>query len=119
MRVSPESARAEAVAALRASDPVLRGVIDSVGADNVLDPESRLAPDATALEQDLMIAEVIQSALEPVARGLDQLKALRETGVFDAGGYGIIVLVAGIAGALNGEHLEPDPGSRRPPASSS
>ena len=45
MRVSPESARAEAVAALRASDPVLRGVIDSVGADNVLDPESRLAPD--------------------------------------------------------------------------
>ncbi len=33
------------MAALRASDPVLRGVIDAVGPDNVLDPRSRLAPD--------------------------------------------------------------------------
>jgi DNA-3-methyladenine glycosylase II len=33
------------VAALRASDPVLRGVIDRVGSDNVLDLGSRLSPD--------------------------------------------------------------------------
>jgi DNA-3-methyladenine glycosylase II len=33
------------VAALRASDPVLRAVIDAVGADNVMDPGSRLSPD--------------------------------------------------------------------------
>jgi DNA-3-methyladenine glycosylase II len=33
------------VDALRASDPVLRAVIDAVGAANVLDPRSRLAPD--------------------------------------------------------------------------
>jgi DNA-3-methyladenine glycosylase II len=42
---SHKSARAKAVAALRASDPVLRGVIDRVGPDNVLDPVSRLSAD--------------------------------------------------------------------------
>lgn len=37
--------RNRAVDALRASDPVLAGVIDAVGADNLMDPRSRLAPD--------------------------------------------------------------------------
>jgi DNA-3-methyladenine glycosylase II len=42
---SRKSARATAVAALRASDPVLRGVIDAVGPDNVGDIAARLSSD--------------------------------------------------------------------------
>jgi DAK2 domain fusion protein YloV len=67
---------------------------------------ARLGQDATAGEQDLVIAEVIQSALEAgeesVKRGPDLLPVLREAGVVDAGGYGLTVLLAGIVGALRG-----------------
>jgi len=85
--------------------------------------ESRLAPDATALEQDVMIGEVIRAALESgrdsVARSPDRRDALREAGVVDAGGYGIVVLLAGMADALGGERGGRDPGADRPPRSSS
>jgi fatty acid kinase len=67
---------------------------------------SRLSADATAWEQDLVIAGVIESALEAgqdsVKRGPDLLPVLREAGVVDAGGYGLTVLLAGIVGALKG-----------------
>ncbi len=66
----------------------------------------RLGPDATAEEQDAMIADVIERALdagkESVARGPDLLPVLREAGVVDAGGYALTVLLAGIIGALRG-----------------
>jgi DNA-3-methyladenine glycosylase II len=39
------AARPDAVAALRAADPVLRAVIDEVGPDNLGDPSARLSPD--------------------------------------------------------------------------
>jgi DAK2 domain fusion protein YloV len=72
---------------------------------------ARLGEDATAGEQDLVIAKVIQSALEAgeesVKRGPDLLPVLREAGVVDAGGYGLTVLLAGIVGALRGS--EPPP----------
>jgi DAK2 domain fusion protein YloV len=68
--------------------------------------EPRLRPDVNALEQDLAIAEIIERALEAgkhsVDRGPDLLPALREAGVVDAGGYGLVVLLAGIVGALRG-----------------
>jgi fatty acid kinase len=68
--------------------------------------EGRLGPDATAGEQDLVIAEMIERALESgqesVNRGPDLLPILREAGVVDAGGYGLVVLMAGIVGALRG-----------------
>jgi uncharacterized protein len=67
---------------------------------------ARLSADATAGEQDLVIAGVIESALEAgqdsVKRGPDLLPVLREAGVVDAGGYGLTVLLAGIIGALKG-----------------
>jgi DAK2 domain fusion protein YloV len=69
-------------------------------------PAARLGPDATAAEQDELIAEVIERALEAgqesVKRGPDLLPVLREAGVVDAGGYAITVLLAGIIGALRG-----------------
>jgi uncharacterized protein len=68
--------------------------------------DARLGPDATVLEQDAVIAEVIERALEAgqesVKRGPDLLPVLREAGVVDAGGYGLTVLLAGIVGALRG-----------------
>jgi DAK2 domain fusion protein YloV len=68
--------------------------------------DGRLGPDATAAEQDLMIADVIERALdagqESVRRGPDLLPVLRDAGVVDAGGYALTVLLAGIVGALRG-----------------
>jgi fatty acid kinase len=71
----------------------------------------RLGPDATAEQQDAMIADVIERALEAgkesVARGPDLLPVLREAGVVDAGGYALTVLLAGIIGALRGSAAPP------------
>src|SRR5207248_2478933 len=67
---------------------------------------ARLGDDATAIEQDLVIAEVIERALEAgqesVRRGPDLLPVLRHAGVVDAGGYGLTVVLAGMVGALRG-----------------
>ncbi|MFL5824315.1 MAG: DAK2 domain-containing protein [Solirubrobacteraceae bacterium] len=69
-------------------------------------PDARLGPEATAEEQDRVIAEVIEQALEAgqesVKRGPDLLPVLREAGVVDAGGFAVTVLLAGIIGALRG-----------------
>ena len=69
-------------------------------------PDARLASDASAEEQNEVIATVIERALKAgessVARGPDRLVALRRAGVVDAGGYALTVFVAGIIGALRG-----------------
>jgi fatty acid kinase len=68
--------------------------------------EARLGPEASDDEQDAVIADVIERALEAgqesVRRGPDLLPVLREAGVVDAGGYALTVLLAGIIGALKG-----------------
>jgi hypothetical protein len=74
-------------------------------------PNGRLGEDAADDEQDAVIAEIIERALEAgqesVKRGPDLLPVLRDAGVVDAGGYGLTVLLAGIVGALRGS--EPPP----------
>jgi uncharacterized protein len=71
----------------------------------------RLSEDSTAVEQNAVIAQIIERALEvgkdSVERGPDLLPVLREAGVVDAGGYGLTVMLAGIIGALRGS--EPPP----------
>ncbi len=68
--------------------------------------DSRLGPEASADQQNTVIADVIERALEEgkesVKRGPDLLPVLREAGVVDAGGYGLTVILAGIIGALRG-----------------
>jgi uncharacterized protein len=70
----------------------------------------RLGPDATAQEQDELLAEVLENALEAgkeaVARGPEQLAILRESGVVDAGAYGLTVILAGCLAALRGDTPE-------------
>ena len=66
----------------------------------------RLGPEATAEEQDQLLAEVLENALEAgkeaVERGPEQLAVLREAGVVDAGAYGLTVIIAGCLAALRG-----------------
>ena len=67
--------------------------------------------------QDLLIAEVLENALDAgqqsVRRGPDLLPVLREAGVVDAGGFGLTVIFAGVIAALRGteapelDHHEP------------
>jgi uncharacterized protein len=67
----------------------------------------RLGPDATAEEQDDLLAEVLENALEAgkeaVERGPEQLAILRESGVVDAGAYGLTVILAGCLAGLRGD----------------
>lgn len=73
--------------------------------------DARLPAQASALEQNVVIAELVERALEAgrdsLARGPELLPVLREAGVVDAGGYGLVVMLSGIAGALRG--LAPTP----------
>jgi len=72
-------------------------------------PERRLDPDAPPEQQDAVIAEVLEHALDAghqsVQRGPDLLPVLREAGVVDAGGYGLTVVFAGVIAALRGSEV--------------
>jgi hypothetical protein len=85
---------------------VVREMAHRVASELAHSQSARLGRDATVLEQDEVIAGVIESALaagqESVRRGPDLLPILRDAGVVDAGGYGLTVLLAGIVGALRG-----------------
>jgi DAK2 domain fusion protein YloV len=67
----------------------------------------RLEPATAAREQDVAIAEALESAVaagqESVKRGPERLAALREAGVVDAGGYGLTIIFAGVVAALRGD----------------
>jgi uncharacterized protein len=70
-------------------------------------PTPRLAPDAEGEEQQRVLADVLEEAIAAgeasVRRGPDMLPVLREAGVVDAGGYGVIVIFAGVVAVLRGE----------------
>jgi len=67
----------------------------------------RLQPEATSNQQDQLLAEVLENALEAgkeaVESGPEQLAVLREAGVVDAGAYGLTVILAGCVAALRGK----------------
>jgi DAK2 domain fusion protein YloV len=70
-------------------------------------PTPRLGPDAEGEEQQRVLADVLEEAIAAgeasVRRGPEMLPVLREAGVVDAGGYGVIVIFAGVVAALRGE----------------
>ena len=66
------------------------------------DPEAQNVMIAAALERAIVAGEA------SVKRGPELLPALREAGVVDAGGYGVIIIFAGIVAALKGEAPELD-----------
>jgi uncharacterized protein len=85
---------------------VMREMSVQVASETARMPDARLAPDASAEEQNAAIARVTVRALEAgetsVQRGPELLPVLREAGVVDAGGYAVTVFIAGIIGALAG-----------------
>jgi len=89
----------------------IRAMAHRVSHDIAHMEKTRLGEDATPEEQDALIADVLERALdaakEAVERGPDQLPVLKEAGVVDAGAYGLTVIVAGVVAALRGRrHIE-------------
>ncbi|HET8592254.1 MAG TPA: DAK2 domain-containing protein [Solirubrobacterales bacterium] len=68
---------------------------------------TRLAQDTTAAEQDVLLADLLETAVRDgeraVARTPEQLEILRESGVVDAGAHGLVVILAGVVGGLRGD----------------
>ena len=98
---------------------VMRDMATSIAHDlaHLPDDQRRLAAAADAETQNLLIAAALERAIvageASVQRGPELLPALREAGVVDAGGYGVIIIFAGIVAALKGteapklEHYAP------------
>ena len=72
--------------------------------------KQRLGPDASEEEQDAVLAEVLERAIadgeRAVARTPEQLEVLRESGVVDAGGHGLVLILAGVVAGLRGDGAE-------------
>jgi dihydroxyacetone kinase-like predicted kinase len=83
--------------------------------------EVRLSPDASPTEQDVLLAELLEDAVREgeaaVARTPDQLEILRESGVVDAGAYGLVVILAGVVAGLRGDSTVPSGVPHYAPAS--
>lgn len=69
--------------------------------------KQRLGSDVTEEQQDAVLAEVLERAIEDgeraVARTPEQLEVLRESGVVDAGGHGLVLILAGVVAGLRGD----------------
>src|SRR4051812_28394439 len=88
----------------------VRAMAHRVAQDLAHMDQTRLRPGTPAEEQDQLLADVLSRALDAasdaVERGPDQLRALREAGVVDAGAYGLTVIMAGVLAALRGGEVE-------------
>src|SRR3954467_4979321 len=71
------------------------------------DDRQRLGQGVTDEQQDAVLAEVLERAIEDgqraVERTPEQLEVLRESGVVDAGGYGLVLILAGVVAGLRGD----------------
>src|SRR3954451_11243405 len=74
--------------------------------------KTRFDREVSDAEQDAVLAEVLERAIEDgeraVARTPEQLEVLRESGVVDAGGHGLVLILAGVVAALRGDGEEPE-----------
>jgi DAK2 domain fusion protein YloV len=72
--------------------------------------KQRLGRDVSEEEQDAVLAEVLERAIadgeRAVARTPEQLDVLRESGVVDAGGHGLVLILAGVVAGLRGDGAE-------------
>jgi len=69
--------------------------------------KQRLGREVSDEQQDAVLAEVLERTIEDgqraVARTPEQLEVLRESGVVDAGGHGLVLILAGVVAALRGD----------------
>jgi uncharacterized protein len=72
--------------------------------------KQRLGRDVSDEQQDAILAAVLERAIEDgeraVARTPEQLEVLRESGVVDAGGHGLVLILAGVVAGLRGDDAE-------------
>jgi DAK2 domain fusion protein YloV len=85
--------------------------------------KQRLGRDVGEEQQDAILAEVLERAIEDgeraVARTPEQLEVLRESGVVDAGGHGLVLILAGVVAGLRGDGAEvPEVSHHEPPRAS-
>jgi DAK2 domain fusion protein YloV len=72
--------------------------------------KQRLDRGVPQAQQDAILAEVLERAIadgqRAVERTPEQLDVLRESGVVDAGGYGLVLILAGVVAGLRGDGAE-------------
>jgi uncharacterized protein len=100
-----QALRGASDAAYRAVRRPVEGTMLSVIRELAEEAEAR-APEQPAIG-DLLV-DLVRRGEAAVARTPEQLQVLRDAGVVDAGGAGLLELVRGIAAAVSGEAL-PDP----------
>lgn len=70
--------------------------------------KQRLDRGVSDAQQDAVLAEILEKAVadgqNAVERTPEQLEVLRESGVVDAGGYGLVLILAGVVAGLRGDH---------------
>jgi DAK2 domain fusion protein YloV len=85
---------------------VMREMATCVASEIAHMGDTRLGTTAHPAVQNAVIADVLERALrageEAVRRGPEQLAILRESGVVDAGGHALTVIIAGVIAALRG-----------------
>jgi DAK2 domain fusion protein YloV len=81
--------------------------------------KQRLGRDVGEEAQDAILAEVLERAIEEgaraVARTPEQLEVLRDSGVVDAGGHGLVLILAGVVAGLRGDAAMPEVAHHEPP----
>ena len=86
---------------------VVREMAHRVATELAHMPDRRLNGHVDPDTQDSVLATTLERALDAgqqsVKRGPELLPVLREAGVVDAGGYGLVVLFAGMIAALRGD----------------
>src|SRR3954471_7892333 len=69
--------------------------------------KTRFDREVSDAEQDAVLAQVLEKAIEDgeraVSRTPEQLEVLRESGVVDAGGHGLVLILAGVVAGLRGD----------------
>jgi DAK2 domain fusion protein YloV len=104
------AASTEAYAAVR--EPV-EGTMLTVMRELAEEAEARSSPGVQPAE---LLAALVARGEDAVARTTEQLDVLRQAGVVDAGGAGLLELVRGIAAAVTGEELPAPPPAEPLPA---
>jgi uncharacterized protein len=98
--------RAASDAAYRAVREPVEGTMLSVIRELAEEAEARAGD---TLGVDAFLAELIRRGEDAVARTPEQLDVLRQAGVVDAGGAGLLEIVRGIAAGVAGEELPGEP----------
>ena len=98
--------RAASDAAYRAVRRPVEGTMLSVIRELAEEAED---PRNAALEPAALLKQLIERGEDALARTPDQLAVLKEAGVVDAGGAGLLEIVRGVSAALSGEPLPDAP----------